>query len=106
MTYRLGTRIVLDEEKIKREGQYDLKKLYQDIDELAEYAGLIKKNKFMYICRGDEKDLAVMGIFNIYNLVEKEWFTKNVKEWTWINTKKGNTDMIQYCKDNNQGVWA
>ena len=106
MTYRLGTRIVLDEEKIKREGQYDLKKLYQNIDELAEYAGLIKKNKYTFVCKGDEKDLAVMGIFNFMNLVEEEWFTKNVKEWTWISKKEGNTNMIEYCKKHNEGVWV
>ena len=106
MTYRLGTRIVLDEEKIKREGQYDLKKLYQDIDELAEYAGLIKKNKYTYICQGNERDLAALGIFNMQNLLEEEWFTKNVKEWTWVDKKEGNTDMIKYFKKENEGVWV
>lgn len=43
MDYKRGTRIVLDEEKIIKEGKYDLNKLYQNIDELAEHAGLIKK---------------------------------------------------------------
>ena len=47
MDYKRGTRIVMDEDKIRREGKYDLDKVYQNIDELAEYAGLIKKNKYV-----------------------------------------------------------
>ena len=43
MDYKRGTRIVMDEEKIRREGIYDLEKIYEDIDNIAEYAGLIKK---------------------------------------------------------------
>ena len=46
MEYRRGTRIVMDEDKIKREGIYDLENIYKDIDNMAEYAGLIKKNKY------------------------------------------------------------
>lgn len=106
MDYKRGTRIVLDEEKIIKEGKYDLNKLYQNIDELAEHAGLIKKNKYTYICQGNEKDLAALGIFNFMNLVEKEWFTKNVKEWTWIDRKEGNTDLIESCKNYNEGIWV
>ena len=105
MDYKRGTRIVLDEEKIIKEGKYDLNKLYQNIDELAEHAGLIKKNKYTYICQGNEKDLAALGIFNFMNLVEKEWFTKNVKEWTWIDRKEGDTDLIESCKNYNEGIW-
>ena len=47
MEYKRGTRIVMDEDKIKREGIYNLEKIYKDIDNIAEYAGLIKKNKVM-----------------------------------------------------------
>lgn len=105
MDYKRGTRIVMDEDKIRREGKYELDKLYQKIDEIAEHAGLIKKNKYTYICQGNEKDLAVLGIFNFMNLVEKEWFTKNVKEWIWIDRKEGDTNLIESCKKHNEGVW-
>lgn len=105
MDYKRGTRIVMDEDKIRREGKYELDKLYQKIDEIAEHAGLIKKNKYTYICQGNEKDLAVLGIFNFMNLVEKEWFTKNVKEWIWIDRKEGDTNLIESCKKYNEGVW-
>lgn len=106
MDYIRGTRIVLDEEKIKKDGEYDLQEIYQNIDKLAEYAGLIKKNKYTYICKGDEKDLAALGIFNMQNLLKKIWFTKNVKEWIWVDKNEGNTDMIDYYQKNNRGVWA
>ena len=46
MDYRIGTRIVMDEDKIRKEGKYDLEKIYKDIDELADNTGLIKKNKY------------------------------------------------------------
>ena len=102
MEYRRGTRIVMDEDKIKREGIYDLENIYKDIDNMAEYAGLIKKNKYTYICQGNEKDLAALAIFNFHKLVEQEWFTKNVKEWTWIN----NENLIEHFKRENEGVWV
>lgn len=106
MDYKRGTRIVMDEDKIRREGKYDLDKLYQNIDEMAEYAGLIKKNKYTYVCQGNEKDLAALAIFNFHKLVEEEWFTKNVKEWIWINKKEGNEDLIEHFKKENEGVWV
>ena len=105
MDYKRGTRIVMDEDKIRREGKYDLDKVYQNIDELAEYAGLIKKNKYTYICQGNEKDLAALAIFNFHKLVEAEWFTKNVKEWTWINKEEGDENLIEHFKNENEGVW-
>lgn len=106
MDYKRGTRIVMDEDKIRKEGKYDLDKLYQNIDELAEYAGLIKKNKYTYVCQGNEKDLAALAIFNFHKLVEEEWFTKNVKEWIWINKKEGNEDLIEHFKKENEGIWV
>lgn len=101
----LGTRIVLDEEKILKEGQYDLDKLYQLIDELAAESGLIKIDKHTYHCRGDEKDLACLGIFVLQHLVEYDWFTLNVKEWDWLSEKEGNSDLISRCKKEGEGVW-
>ena len=106
MDYKRGTRIVMDEDKIRKEGKYDLDKLYQNIDELAEHVGLIKKNKYTYICQGNEKDLAALGIFNFMNLVKQEWFTKNVKEWIWIDRKEGDTDLISTCKQHYDCAWA
>ena len=49
---------MLDEEKILRENKYDLDKMYQLIDEIAAESGLIKIDRHIYHCKGDEKDLA------------------------------------------------
>lgn len=106
MDDKRGTRIVMDEEKIIKEGIYDLEELYRKIDELAEHAGLIKKDKYTYMCQGNERDLAALAIFNFHKLVEQEWFTKNVKEWTWINRVEGNENLIEHFKRENEGVWV
>lgn len=101
----LGTRIVLDEEKILKENKYDLNKMYETIDKLAEESGLIKIDKHTYHCKGNDKDLACLGIFVMQHLVEYEWFTLNVKEWDWISEKEGNSDLIEFYKKEGEGVW-
>lgn len=102
----LGTHFVLDEEKILRENIYDLEKMYSLIDEMAHNSGLIKIDKHTYHCKGNEKDLACLGIFSFHKLVECDWFTLNVKEWTWISEKEGYSDLIAKSKANNLGVWS
>ena len=101
----LGTRIVLDEEKILRENKYNLNKMYELIDEIASESGLIKIDKYTYHCRGNDKDLACLGIFVYKNLIDCEWFTLNVKEWDWISEKEGNKNLIIKNKARNLGVW-
>lgn len=101
----LGTKIVLDEEKILREDIYDLEKMYQTIDEIAADSGLIKIDKHTYHCKGNEQDLACLGIFLYRNLIGYDWFTLNVKEWTWISEKEGDKDLIAKNQKRNIGVW-
>lgn len=101
----LGTYFVLDEEKILRENKYDLEKIYKAIDEIAEHSGMIKIDKNTYHCKGDKNDLACLGIFVVRNLVKCDWFTLNVKEWTWISEKEGDKDLIAKSKARNMGVW-
>lgn len=101
----LGTKIILDEEKILREDKYDLEQMYQLIDELAKESGLIKIDKHTYHCKGNEQDLACLGIFIHANLIEHDWFTQNVKEWIWISEQDGNIDLIDRNKSRNMGVW-
>lgn len=90
----LGTKIILDEEKILREKKYNLAQMYEIIDEMALESGLVKINKHTYHCKGNEKDLACLGIFIQYNLMEAEWFVKNVAEWIWISEREGDLDII------------
>lgn len=101
----LGTRIVLDEEKIIREGKYDLESIHKAIDEYAEESGMIKVDKETYHCKGDKYDLGCITIFLYGCLIDSEWFTKNVKEWIWISEKEGNSDLISFLKKEKEGVW-
>ena len=102
----LGTRFILDEEKILKEDKYDLNKMYEIIEEMANQCGLIKIDKNTYHCKGDREDLGRLGVFIHRGLVKSDWFTLNVKEWEWLSEKEGNSDMISFCKENNEGVWA
>ncbi len=100
-----GTRIVMDEEKILREGKYQLKDIYNTIDELAKQCKLVKKDKYTYICPRGRIDSQMLGIFHTDYLRQFTWFTLNVKEWTFLDDKEGNTDMIAFSKKRNRGVW-
>lgn len=101
---KIGVKFVLDEQKIQNEGEYNLEKIYEFIDKNAEKY-LIKIGKGEYQCFGDEQDLSNMGIFNLYFLSKQEWFTKNVKQWEWIEDNRVINDMIQLLKQHNIGLW-
>ncbi|WP_079266557.1 hypothetical protein [Campylobacter jejuni] len=66
----LGTRIVLDEEKILKEGKYNLEDMYKMIDEYAKESGMIKINKETYHCKGDKYDLGCMALFIYKYLID------------------------------------
>ncbi|EHK5077176.1 hypothetical protein AAIL08_001714 [Campylobacter upsaliensis] len=101
----LGTRIVLDEEKIIKEGVYCLKELYTYLDSVAEEAHMIKQDKFTYFCQGDENDLASLGIFTNNNVVFNEAITKNLKEWVWLKDNIPYLDVIEEAKKEKDGIW-
>ena len=67
--------------------------------------GNIKIDKYTYHCKGNDKDLACLGIFVLHHLVEYDWFTLNGKEWDWISEKEGNSDLISRCKKEGEGIW-
>ena len=48
--------------------------------------------------KGDESDLANLGLFICHYAAQNEWITKNVKEWVWIYEDEGNENMIQNKK--------
>ena len=93
-----SVRIVLDEEKILREGKYKL-------DEIAQKSRLTKQDKFTYLSSGDKNDLARVGIFTINNAIENEAITKNVKEWYWLIDGKPYINIIEDLKGKSVGVW-
>lgn len=101
----IGVKIVMDEEKIKRDDIWPLDAIYRNIDILANATGMIKLDKNTYRCKGDSKDMICMGGFVYRGLLECDWFTKNVKEWLWLDEEEGDTDLIAFNKSQNQGAW-
>ncbi|MCR2124156.1 hypothetical protein CUPS3778_03790 [Campylobacter upsaliensis] len=97
----LGTHFILDEEKILKEDKYDLEKIYKAIDEMAEHSEMVKIDKNTYHCKGDENDLGCLGTFVYTNLIKCDWFTLNVKEWTWLSEKEGDETLI----GDDMGIW-
>lgn len=81
----LKTEIVLDEEKIIREGKSDINDIWQKIDNLFTESGLIKLDKGVYRDAGNDGDWAMFGHINI-QLFETPWFHDNVKRWLWYNS--------------------
>lgn len=101
----LSIRIVLDEEKILKNGKYKLEELYAYLDETAQKTGLIRVDKNNYIGKGDAKDLSRVGIFTLCNAVKNEAITKNVKEWLWLDDNKCESNIITESKENGVGIW-
>jgi len=91
-----GVRIVMDEEKILREQEYDLEDIYNGIDHLAQFAGMKKIDKYYYVSINDTP--SELGCFVFANLEEREWFMKNVKEIIWYDDE-GVFDIIQFRKN-------
>ena len=94
----LGTKIVIDEEKVLREKKYKLDVIYEYLDKLAKQCDLIKIDKNTFHAKGDEKDLANLALFVCKYAVKNEWLTKNIKEWIWISKNSGNEDMMAKLK--------
>ena len=97
----LGTKIVIDEEKVLREKKYKLDVIYEYLDRLAKQCDLIKIDKNTFHAKGNENDLANLGLFVYKHAIKNEWITKNVKEWVWIGQKEGDSDII----GDDMGVW-
>lgn len=98
-------RIVLDEEKILREGKYKLDELYAYLDEIAKIAKLKKRDKYTYVADRDENDMARLGIFTINEAIENEAITRNVKEWWWLKDGVITDDIIESAKAEGDGIW-
>lgn len=91
-----GIKIVMDEEKILRENIYSLENIYNSIDELAEFSGMKKIDKYYYVSKNDTP--TDLGCFVCSNLEEQQWFMNNVKEWLWLDKEDGIQDIIDFYK--------
>lgn len=94
MIEHFGIKIVMDEEKILRENRYTLEEIYNNIDELAEFARMKKIDKYNYISKNDTP--SDLGCFVWSNLNEQNWFMENVKEWLWLDKIEGTQDILEY----------
>ena len=78
--------IVLDEEKIRREGAYDPASLQPAVDDLrgGRYARVTGEDGFYY--ENDRED----GFFGFMSsaliLKDRDWFLDNVDTWLWYNS--------------------
>ena len=68
----LGTKIVIDEEKVLREKKYNLSAMYEYLDELGKQCDLIRIDKNTFHAKGNENDLSNLGTFIYDNASEKE----------------------------------
>ena len=96
----LGTKIVMDEAKIIREGRCDLARVYQIIDKFAQECNLVKKDKFTYLCKeDDEQDFPHLSKFTHFRLMDQKFFRDNMKEWKWLDDDEGNGDLIEDIRE-------
>jgi len=93
-----GIKIVMDEEKILREQEYNLEDIYNGIDHLAKFAEMKKIDKYYYVSINDTP--SALGCFIFANLEEREWFMNNVKEVTWYDDE-GVFDILDYIEKRN-----
>lgn len=92
-----GIKIVMDEEKIIREGKYTLEEIYKNIDDLAEFSRMKKIDKFYYVSKNDSP--SDLGCFVWSNLEEQDWFIENVKEWLWLDKEEGIDNILEVSKE-------
>ncbi|GHU43568.1 hypothetical protein FACS1894111_09380 [Clostridia bacterium] len=74
--------IVFDEEKVRREGKWDIEKMYSVVDEFFAEHRMTKDEKGLYIGTGDKDEFAFMGVAYL-SFRDEKWFTENVKKWNW-----------------------
>ena len=92
-----GIKIVMDEEKIIREGKYTLEEIYKNIDDLAEFSRMKKIDKFYYVSKNASP--SDLGCFVWSNLEEQDWFIDNVKEWLWLDKEEGIDNILEVSKE-------
>lgn len=96
--------IVLDENKIQREGKYELDELYAYLDYAAKEAKLTKKDKCNYLANGDKNDSARVAIFTMSLVSKNKAITHNTKELFWLDDGVPYCDYIKEEKEEND-IW-
>lgn len=90
----LKLEIVMNEEKIRKESDYDINEILNTLDSTFSQYNLPCKekqqNKRVYVSNSSEKDFANFWSI-ILKLEEEKWFTQNIKKWFWYNSN-GSSD--------------
>ena len=94
----MGTRFVLDEERIKQDGKYNLDQMYEKIDVAAKSCNMQKHDKNTYYAVKGINSLSDLGSFVYTQLIRCDWFVKYVKEWEWLDEEDGNETLMNDIK--------
>ena len=86
----LKVEIVLDEEKILREGK-NLDEMWLNIDNEYTKYGLKRIAQGVYTDAGRDSDWMKFGNANI-SLAGKRWLTDYLKSWLWLNSDDGKNE--------------
>jgi len=79
--------IVMDEDKITREGKYKLDKIYGTLDNyFINKLNITKGENGFYIGSGAKGDFGNFGLA-MWTLGKKDWFMDNVKTWQYFNSE-------------------
>lgn len=90
-------KLVMDDEKIIRDGIYDLDSIHSIIDDLLIKRKGLRKDGNFYI-DDNPSDSAGVGMACIFILAGKKWFRENVKELFWYQ------DISHYKLDHRYNV--
>lgn len=78
----LKVEIILNEDKILSEQQYNLQDMWNYLDDIYTETGIVKTNKGIY-CGQGEKDFQTFWEINMNLFKNAQWFTENVLSWQW-----------------------
>ena len=81
----LKVRVVIDTEKIEKEGKYDPKEFWATILNAYEKFDLRYAGDGYFVEAGMPQDFAHFWGVNLA-LSDSPWFLDNVKEWLWFNS--------------------
>ena len=88
--------ITLDEDKIQKEGKYNLKKINSYLETAFSKRGMTKDANGWY----KDGNFTTCGSL-IIKLSQTDWFMNNVLEWLWYDTSDSSTDDLKafYSKE-------
>ena len=79
----IRVKVVFDEEKIQREGEYDLAEMQTCVDQLFDEYDFHKEGN-LYIGPGTKRDFTNAAVVCVA-CGKADWFLENVRVWRWYN---------------------